>query len=756
MDEPLGQRPLRAGRETAVGYFSPTDLLPALRVLRQAGVGRRTRLLDLGSGAGHILVVAAAVLGAQVVGFEMDPELLEESSAWVAALEQGGLIRPGQAQIRAENFLEVEWPEADRIYHYPLLRSSAGVLLGEQRQLEDRLFLYVQGRPDTRLILYGDETGQQYAFSFPRLNAQWGHQWIPDLATVLLTPPPAVGVEEVENQQVRSALRETFGAEAADSLLLEDIRAIRWAPDEEDLSASLDLYARALEKPLSIEAKSTLMNRLRPLMLQPRGLPPDIRQAIDAMFQQNTWESFMEQGIPNLQAALKRYVLEHPDAEHWTLEFRRFLDPPAYTEAEVGILQRSAQAVCAALLPDPSRAAQEAQALVGITWPSSLPLITDRILSVHRTSFQGEGVAFKRFFDQSIRAIVQGPVFTASLGPDRPPLYVVVSAGEAGNSAARLAGESAHEYGHVLLGRQNLIWNTVAAPPPGGTDPSDWITRALEDLTGEEVDLEQKGPGRTDGRWFARGLGVGPTVLAWAFREGQRIATLPTERWAQEISAIPFPKTSRYYGSGIVIGGVALQVGREVASAQPQYNPFERGRRLVGRYALEAQAPTLDELGRVARQFRQEHGLSPEHGVGLEESVQLPQGALTNRVIFLGPEVATPQLFAALSLFKPVAGERLGLVVFARNAAHKRVIEAGLEEAGLVPLESVVDVNAQYDGDLAAAVTDRQLAYFARNTDVHVLFTFAGLEELGRFLHVPDVSFRAWQKKLERQLEFQA
>ncbi len=134
--------------------------------------------------------------------------------------------------------------------------------------------------------------------------------------------------------------------------------------------------------------------------------------------------------------------------------------------------------------------------------------------------------------------------------------------------------------------------------------------------------------------------------------------------------------------------------------------------------------------------------------VGLEERIQLPEGALSNKVVFLGPEVATPVLFSGMAGLRPAPGERLGLVLFARDAVQKQEIEAGLEQYGLVPLEPVIDVAAQYGGDLYAAVSDRQLSYMSRNVDVHVLFTFAGLKELGRFLHIPDVSFRTWQQKI--------
>lgn len=133
---------------------------------------------------------------------------------------------------------------------------------------------------------------------------------------------------------------------------------------------------------------------------------------------------------------------------------------------------------------------------------------------------------------------------------------------------------------------------------------------------------------------------------------------------------------------------------------------------------------------------------------GLEEAIELPAGATEGRVVFLTPDVLTPGMIAGLEELRPALGEQLRLVAFARDAAQKGQVEAGLEEAGLSLLEPVIDVQAQYKGNLQEAVVDRQVAYWSDNLEVQVFFTLAGLEELGRFLRIPAASFRAWQERV--------
>ncbi len=115
-------------------------------------------------------------------------------------------------------------------------------------------------------------------------------------------------------------------------------------------------------------------------------------------------------------------------------------------------------------------------------------------------------------------------------------------------------------------------------------------------------------------------------------------------------------------------------------------------------------------------------------------------------LVFVGPDVAMP-LLTGLEQLPQLSGRPVKFMVFARDASQKQQIQAGLEEAGLTPVESVIDVSAPpYKGQLFDAVADFQLKYMAKYK-VYTLFTLAGLEELGRFLHIPSEEFRAWEER---------
>ncbi|MBI3615001.1 MAG: hypothetical protein HY211_00615 [Candidatus Omnitrophica bacterium] len=185
-----------------------------------------------------------------------------------------------------------------------------------------------------------------------------------------------------------------------------------------------------------------------------------------------------------------------------------------------------------------------------------------------------------------------------------------------------------------------------------------------------------------------------------------------------------------------------------------------------GRQVLRDKPPSASEdlafLGMQGRLVPFQEGIARQLAwwrqtrsfAGLEEKIQLAPGAALKRVIFVGPEVATGELFRGLARFRPAGGEKLGWVVFARDAAHKQEIEAGLEEAGLEALEPVVDVSASpYNGNPHAAIADFQLKYWGRGNEIHVLLTLFNLAGLGPFLKIEDVSFRSWLERLDLQLE---
>lgn len=149
---------------------------------------------------------------------------------------------------------------------------------------------------------------------------------------------------------------------------------------------------------------------------------------------------------------------------------------------------------------------------------------------------------------------------------------------------------------------------------------------------------------------------------------------------------------------------------------------------------------------------------------GLEERIPLPSGVIMNKVIFITPEMASPQLFESLKTFKPVPGEQLPLVVFAEHAFHAEDIEDWLSRAGLAALE-IVNVQKEIehqitrhpDWNLFDVVAAKQVEYYlGTGTDIHTIWFFEDLKNLGRFLGVAPIHIQFWEKSLERQYGTQA
>lgn len=131
---------------------------------------------------------------------------------------------------------------------------------------------------------------------------------------------------------------------------------------------------------------------------------------------------------------------------------------------------------------------------------------------------------------------------------------------------------------------------------------------------------------------------------------------------------------------------------------------------------------------------------------GMEEDISLPAGATQGKAVFLTPEVLTPTFLAGLARLRPAPGEQMALLAFAENAYEAREAQKALEAARLGLLEPVVDLQSEYDGDLERAVKEKKRDYGA--LQIQVVYSFDDLDELGKFLQIPDVSIRAWKEQV--------
>ncbi len=118
--------------------FGRTRSWIARRMLSDAEVGSDSTVLDLGSGAGDILMEAAA-LGARAIGLERDPVLVAESRRRIGI---AGLAR--RADVVEGDFLTARIPRADVVTLYLTRAANAAVA----RRLELEL-------PTARVVAHG-------------------------------------------------------------------------------------------------------------------------------------------------------------------------------------------------------------------------------------------------------------------------------------------------------------------------------------------------------------------------------------------------------------------------------------------------------------------------------------------------------------------------------------------------------------------------------------------------------------------------
>ena len=135
-----------------------------LEMLNMAGVKRGDHVLDLGSGDGRIVILAAKRFGATGLGVEIDPELVRLSNAHAsnAGVAQG-------AVFREQDLFKTDLSSATVITMYLLPEVNL--------QLRPALLAL---KPGTRLVSHDWDMGD----------------WAPDRTTVLPVPDKKVGLEK--------------------------------------------------------------------------------------------------------------------------------------------------------------------------------------------------------------------------------------------------------------------------------------------------------------------------------------------------------------------------------------------------------------------------------------------------------------------------------------------------------------------------------------------------------------------------------
>lgn len=135
-----------------------------LEMLRIAQVGPQDHLIDLGSGDGRIVIVAAQRFGASGLGVEIVPDLVRQSQE---SARQAGVA--GRAQFREQDIFKTDLSGASVVTMY--------LLPDVNLALRPRLLAL---KPGTRIVSHDWDMGD----------------WKPDKSTVLPVPDKKVGLDK--------------------------------------------------------------------------------------------------------------------------------------------------------------------------------------------------------------------------------------------------------------------------------------------------------------------------------------------------------------------------------------------------------------------------------------------------------------------------------------------------------------------------------------------------------------------------------
>lgn len=142
--------------------FVPSPQEVVNRMIELAGVGKNDTVYDLGSGDGRI-VIAAAKKGARAIGFEIDPELVQQSRE---NIRKAGLQE--LAEIRNQDILTVDVSGASVVTMYLL----------PDVNLKLKPNLLKQLKPGSRVVSHAFDMGDWKPNKTERVNGRTLYLWI--------------------------------------------------------------------------------------------------------------------------------------------------------------------------------------------------------------------------------------------------------------------------------------------------------------------------------------------------------------------------------------------------------------------------------------------------------------------------------------------------------------------------------------------------------------------------------------------------
>ncbi|MGE5816812.1 MAG: methyltransferase domain-containing protein [Deltaproteobacteria bacterium] len=142
--------------------FVPSPQEVVNKMVELAGVGKNDTVYDLGSGDGRI-VIAAAKKGARAIGFEIDPELVQQSRE---NIRRAGVQE--LAEIRNQDILTVDVSGASVVTMYLL----------PDVNLKLKPNLLKQLKPGSRVVSHAFDMGDWKPDKTERVNGRTLYLWI--------------------------------------------------------------------------------------------------------------------------------------------------------------------------------------------------------------------------------------------------------------------------------------------------------------------------------------------------------------------------------------------------------------------------------------------------------------------------------------------------------------------------------------------------------------------------------------------------
>ena len=150
------------GREEVPFITSPDNV--TLEMLRSARVGPRDHVIDLGSGDGRIVILAAKRFGATGLGVEIVPDLVKQSNESARRVGVAGKVK-----FLEQDLFKTDLSQASVITMYLLPEVNM--------DLRPRV---LQLKPGTRIVSHDWDMGD----------------WLPDQTVLLPVPDKTVGIEK--------------------------------------------------------------------------------------------------------------------------------------------------------------------------------------------------------------------------------------------------------------------------------------------------------------------------------------------------------------------------------------------------------------------------------------------------------------------------------------------------------------------------------------------------------------------------------